>query len=409
MTSLPRSIKWRTILLFIFSLTIIFLIIISAIGILLFSLIIENELFETTASQLSTVLFASSLIGIGLLLLPIAWLSIQRLRGRDFKTVSFPIIQTWVWITIPGLWLFSIILATLFYDAPGAAWYVPFLHLLSIALPIYIIIRIGTNRLQLGSGHRAWSVFGTGMTLSPLLAAIVEIGLILIGVIIFAVFLGTNSNSFSAIESLVAQLERAPDIESTLILLGPYLNNPLTLLAALAFLSFIIPVIEEILKSIGVLLIVDRITSNAQGFALGVLSGAGFAFTESLFASITPDDTWGITLGMRGISSGMHMLASGLVGWGIAAARLDKQYLKLIGLTILAIVLHGLWNAGAVFTVAGGLRISLSTSEFDLVGPLMTIAGVGLLLVLMGIIVVALFLINRYFHRSENKDEVVVV
>ncbi len=59
----------------------------------------------------------------------------------------------------------------------------------SIALPIYLIIRIGINRIPLGSSQRAWSVFGSGMTLSPLLAIIAEGIVIVFGLIAFGVYI----------------------------------------------------------------------------------------------------------------------------------------------------------------------------------------------------------------------------
>jgi hypothetical protein len=128
---------------------------------------------------------------------------------------------------------------------------------------------------------------------------------------------------------------------------------------------------------------------------MGVLSGAGCALAESLSASLTADETWGITLGVRAISGSMHILATGLIGWGIAYARLEKRYLRLAGMTILAILLHSVWNAGAVFSVAGGLRIMLAMPDFDILGTLMTAGGVGLIFVLTGSMVFAFFVINQ--------------
>ena len=53
------------------------------------------------------------------------------------------------------------------------------------------------------------------------------------------------------------------------------MKNPLTLVVGLVFLSFLVPIIEEIAKSLGVWLVADRLAFPAQGFALGVLAGAG--------------------------------------------------------------------------------------------------------------------------------------
>ena len=156
------------------------------------------------------------------------------------------------------------------------------------------------------------------------------------------------------------QIEQAPDIDRMIYLVGPYLKSPLTLLAALTFLSFLVPIIEESAKTLGVWLVFSRIATPAQGFAIGVLSGAGFALAESLSASLTADGSWAVTLGVRAISGSMHMLASGLAGWGIAYARLEKRYVRMVGMLLLAMFLHSAWNAGAVFSVWGGARTMLA-------------------------------------------------
>lgn len=394
MDTRPSATDWRSILLLIFSLSGTLMAVSVAIGSLIFTALNGSFFLETNTTPLVTTLTASSLIAIGLLLLPVAWLSLGRLRGREFETFSLPALRPWAWIIIPGIWLLLITIATLFRAGPGASLYVPLLHFFSIALPVYLVLRIGINRIPLGSSQRAWGVFGSGMTLSPTLAIIAEGIVILLGLILFGVYLGLNPGKMFDIERLVNQIESAPDIESLVFLLGPLLKNPLTLLTALTLLSIFVPVIEETFKSLGVWLVADRLSTPAQGFALGALSGAGFALSESLLASVTADDTWAITLTMRALSGAMHMLAAGLVGWGIAYARLEKRYFRLFGLMSLAMLLHGAWNAGAVLTAAGGVGIMLSMPDFDIFSSILMLGGMGLIFILTTGVFVALFVLN---------------
>ena len=394
MDSQPRGSDWRAILLLIFSLSGALLAVSAAIGSLVLMAVNESMLQEVAPSPLANILTASTMIAIGLLLLPVAWLSLGRLRGREFEMFSFPPLRPWTWVILPAFWLLITTLATLFHDSPGASWFAPFLHFFAIAIPLYVIVRIGINRIPLGSSLRAWGVFGSGMTLSPALSVIAEGIVVIFGLIVFGVYLGLNPAKVFDIERLVNQIQQAPDMESLVFLAEPFLKNPLTLLIALVLLSIFVPVIEEIFKSVGVWLVADRFNTPAQGFALGVLSGAGFALAESLFASVTADDTWALTLAMRAISSAMHMLAAGLVGWGIAYARLEKRYLRLFGMMFLAMLLHGAWNAGAVFTTAGGVGIILSMPDFDIFSSIMMIGGVGLLFLLISGMFVALFMLN---------------
>jgi RsiW-degrading membrane proteinase PrsW (M82 family) len=394
MESKPNSTAWRSILLIIFGAGGGLLFIISGIGILIITAINEQIVLETNVTPLIMTLVASTLIAIGLLLLPVTWLSLQRLRGVEFSPLVLPPLRLWAWIAIPSLWLLSITLATLYQGLPSANWFTPFLHFLSIALPIYLVLRVSINRIPLGSSQRAWGVFAAGMSLSPLLAFIAEITVVALAVFAVAFYLGMNPELMASVERLVAQIQHAPNMDSLVYVIGPLLKNPLTLLAALIFLSFLVPVIEESAKSLGVWLVADLLQTPAQGFAMGVLSGAGFALAESLSASLTADSSWAFTLSVRAISSSMHMLATGLFGWGIAYARLEKRYLRLVGMTMLAILLHAAWNAGAVFTVAGGVSVMLSMPDIDFLGSLMSLGGISLLFVLMAGMIVAFFVLN---------------
>ena len=394
MHSQPSGSDWRSILLLIISLSGTVLAIVAAIGTLILMAVNDTFLMEAAPSLLAMILNASSLVAIGLLLLPVAWLSLERLRGREFKTISLLPLRPWTWTALLVLWLSVLTLANLFYDAPGSSWYAPFLHFLSIALPTYLIIRIAINRIPLGSSQRVWSVFGSGMTLSPMAAVVAECIVILLGLVVFGVYLALNPEKMLDIERLVNQLKQAPDLDSMVFLVGPFLKNPLTLLTALTLLSVFVPIIEETCKSLGVWLIADRLSFPAQGFAMGVLSGAGFALSESLFASVNADDTWAITLTMRAISGAMHMLAAGLLGWGIAYARLEKRYFRFFGMMSLAILLHGAWNAGVVFTIAGGVGVVLSMPNVDFWGSIMVLIGMGLLFLLMSGMLIALVLLN---------------
>jgi hypothetical protein len=105
---------------------------------------------------------------------------------------------------------------------------------------------------------------------------------------------------------------------------------------------------------------------------------------------------------MRAISGTMHMLTAGLTGWGIASARLEKRYLRLFGMMLLAMLLHSAWNAGAVLAMAGGVGVLLSTPDFSIFSSLLILAGAGLILVLISGIFVALFIINARLRTSSQ-------
>ncbi len=60
-------------------------------------------------------------------------------------------------------------------------------------------------------------------------------------------------------------------------------------MVALLFFSVFAPLVEETAKSLTAWTIFDHLSSPAQGFAIGALSGTGFGMVESLLASVQPD------------------------------------------------------------------------------------------------------------------------
>jgi RsiW-degrading membrane proteinase PrsW (M82 family) len=122
------------------------------------------------------------------------------------------------------------------------------------------------------------------------------------------------------------------------------------------------PFVEEILKGVGVVLIVliarDEVDDVMDGFVYGALCGLGFAIVEDVFyfVAVFGGDVAGVFQGffIRVIASGLysHVLYSGLVGMaiGIVVTRRDDRPLgarlsaaaPLAGAAVLG---HFLWNS----------------------------------------------------------------
>lgn len=408
MESQTRKADWRSILLLIFNLGGIALTFVTAISTLVMAFITQgtsSEFPNTSDSSLQMALIAGAIFAIGVLLTPAAWLSLQRVRGNHSSSLQLPSMHTWAWIVIIALWIAAIALAQFLYKSQGPIWFIPLMHFLSIALPVYLVVRIGVNHISLGSSQRAWGVFGSGMLLSPILAMFGEIIALFLFLLPAGLYLGANPDKMIHVQMIVEQIGSNPDIDNIFHLLEPFIMDPLLVILGLVFLGVLVPIIEETVKSIGVWLLSDRLESLAQGFALGLLSGAGFALAESLFATITPDDSWAINLSMRAFSGSMHMLASGLVGLGIAYARLEKRNLMLVSMTLLAMLLHGFWNTGAVLAAAGGLRAMVSMPDLDILGTLMALIGMGIIMILITGTIITLTLLNRRFRNTASITE----
>ncbi len=179
------------------------------------------------------------------------------------------------------------------------------------------------------------------------------------------------------------------------------MTSPLVLIAALLVFSVISPLIEETAKSLTVWAVFDRLSTPAQGFAIGAMSGAAFGLVESLFASSTPDGNWTTTLLVRGASTMMHIMSTSLTGWGIALFKTRKNVGAVIGMYALAMGLHGAWNASVVAITYGGLRYSMASGGRDVIAVGFIALGVMVLSVLCVGIPLSMATINWQFRKNE--------
>ena len=157
------------------------------------------NLFNPEASSDEVaVLFSYSVAGLLLfiLLLPSIILGIQRISGR-------PVSRSQTWDKILALlhpkkliWLYPILLLAGYWINNNSSfnWFLmPLLNVFALSLPIAWLVWAGSRRLAKGSLQRNWSVFGLGITVSPVLILLLEILFIVIGFFIIAFLLSVIS------------------------------------------------------------------------------------------------------------------------------------------------------------------------------------------------------------------------
>jgi hypothetical protein len=191
------------------------------------------------------------------------------------------------------------------------------------------------------------------------------------------------------------------DMQALMTALAPYLTNPLIILSILLFASVLTPLIEEAAKPAVVWFMGKQLRSPAEGFVLGALCGAGFAMLEGLMAASGATQLWGFGLAGRGAASLMHITGSGILGWGIASARLEKRYGRLALSYLASVSIHGLWNGAAILAVYGSLRVmAQNTLQLDLPNAALVVGGIGILILELVIMLTAFPLINRALRKS---------
>jgi hypothetical protein len=339
-----------------------------------------------------------------IVLIVCAWFVSQKVRGLEQaeNPFNFPY-AAWqmpaVVIVVGFVVLIGGVVA--FSELPVFGWILlPALTMLAIILPIWVLFGIGSNGLGLGPRWRFFAILGLGMTIGPLLTLVIE-GVSIVFLIISGVIylVASDSPLLEEFGNIVFLLEGETNPEVILELLSPYLTNPLMLGVGIGFIAVFVPLLEEMLKPLGVWLFARRIETPAQGFVLGMLSGAGFALLESLNASADGTVSWPVIVSVRGGASLLHIVTSGLVGWGIVSAFREKRFGRLAAAYLTAVLIHGVWNAAAVGTGITVLGESIGKPEWmfnylpALFCGLLTM-GVGMFAVLIAS--------NRRLRREEQ-------
>ncbi len=145
------------------------------------------------------------------------------------------------------------------------------------------------------------------------------------------------------------------------------------------------PIIEELAKGLGILLVVvfsQHFDNPTDGLVYGTAVGLGFAVTENLLYGLWTGSMMGqaqaesFVLGRTLFTAGVHALASSTVGAGLGLGRTTGRRFGAVGWAFLglvvAVALHGGWNLAL-------LRMS---SEAGWVFPTMILGPLYLVFVL---------------------------
>jgi len=333
-------------------------------------------------SPLPSFLLAGALAFSGLLLIPASIHSFRAMNARPDQPAALPPLRIGALLGILAIWIVAAVIAQVF-GGYGASWlFLPPLALAGMGIPVYLLFRLGVGGVGLGTRQRAWNVFGLGLVGGPALAGILELAVYLLLLLGGGIVLALKPDWQTTFTRLTTQLEQASTTDQILSLVSPYLMNPVVIILLLLVVAVVIPLVEELVKPVGVWLLRKRPPTPQEGFALGVISGAGFALLESLLAAASNDGVWGLAFVARVGGGVMHILNTGLMGWAIASCWQERRFGRLARTYGLVVFLHGLWNALTVGTIVGGLRVASSPQEMDLLGGALvgiSILGLGLL------------------------------
>ncbi|HET6598067.1 MAG TPA: PrsW family glutamic-type intramembrane protease [Anaerolineales bacterium] len=264
----------------------------------------------------------------------------------------------------------------------------PVLTILAIVFPLGALLVFAVQRLPLAARWQSWTVLGLGMTLTPILLLILEIGVAIILFAGFVAYISMQPELVNELQGVARQIMvLGPQSEATQDMLLPYLTTPSVMFVTLLYIAVLVPAIEELCKPLGVWLLADKLSSTAQGFTLGALSGAGYALVETIGVSGQVSE-WAVLLFTRIGTGLLHITTSALMGAAIVSAWRGRRYMRLIGTYTFVVLLHGLWNALAMlFTFSTLAEFLDQPGRLAAIQPwliaMMSLLAVGFFLVLV--------------------------
>ncbi|MFC2023623.1 PrsW family glutamic-type intramembrane protease [Chloroflexota bacterium] len=297
--------------------------------------------FGPEGDRLMVVTLGASFLALsGVLGLAMAWQAWQAIQGKPSGTFE---------IRRPGLVALLILCAmalgqlVLSLDLlPVLA--LPPLHVLATALPPILVLVLVARGLDLDSRWREVVLqLGSGAFLSTALALVLELVLV-VGLVLVLFAALVMYGGLEPLELLVEQLQD-PAVMQDPSALAPLVRSPLVVATVFLVAAVAIPIIEEVVKTVGVGLFSYKHPSRAESFLWGIACGAGFALAEGLFNSLGGLDSWGSVVLLRLGATLLHCLTGGLMGLAWYAIIAERRWARGLGLFVCSVSIHGFWNA----------------------------------------------------------------
>jgi hypothetical protein len=341
----------------------------------------------------------ASFIALGMGLgLPLAWQGLNSLRGRPSRLFRPPP----AWVLVP-IFVVAVILGqvVLTFDLVPALIFPPFYILAAILPPLFFLIFVGRSLAESSIRWRGVVLqLASGAFLATFGAFGVEAAFGLLAIVVVLVLAALIPGGDAWLPEL-SFLQDPYWLQSPESLYSPLLSPPILITLGIIVLV-VAPMIEELFKSLGVVMMRYRRPGKAQSFLWGLAGGAGFALSEALFNGTASLQGWAGVATMRVGATAMHCLGGGLMGLGWYYLFTTRRPWRLLGAYAAGVTLHSLWNVAA----SGMLVVSLSatspaTDEVGLALGGLAIVGLMALLSLLALFTILFILYLTRWLRTQ--------
>jgi hypothetical protein len=335
-----------------------------------------------------------------LLMIPSLVITILRMMGRPIPQWRGKSLTTII-ILLFVVWVAAIVTGSLLENNSLNWLILPPLEILAVGIPLLAYLAVGRNKLGLSHPQRNWGLVSFGAVITQPLILIAEIVLIAVLVGVGLAWVASQPNLLSEVEQLIMRLASAQTNPSVVMrIITPYLEDPRVVFIGVAVAAGLIPLLEELLKPLGIWLFIKRGFTPAEGFEMGLISGAIFALAESLTSLASINAGWGALVIGRAGTGLLHMVGSALVGWGLGMAWQEKKYIKLGAAYLAAVLMHSIWNIFGV--LAGFTQYYASDSLIFRLGDIAPLVLGVLIIVLFAILVIG----NRILRKEQISEKV---
>jgi hypothetical protein len=334
-----------------------------------------------------------------LLLLPSIYFAIIRLLGKELPARQMPDALN-IASVLMLLWPLVLALGIFLSRFERLSWLLmPPLHLLAVGIPLWWLVEVGRKKLPAGSPLRSWGLLSFGLIISPTVAILAEVMVILVVAIGVGFWLVSQPGISQQLSQTLLQLSDMQSQEDLALIrqsLQPYLQQPAVIFSLLSVFAVFVPLIEELIKPLALWTLAGRQLTPAEGFVGGLICGSAFALVESLgFLGAAASSDWVVQAVGRMGTGLLHVTTAGLMGWALASAWGKGQYLKL-GLTyLLAVGIHGVWNTfGLLLGLAPQFSSTAAPISIPFAAQMGTIAPI-----VLGILMAVLLLLLAFSNR----------
>lgn len=354
----------------------------------------QYSLTPEESSQFMNILWV--LLAVALLTIPSIITSIRALAGF---TPRHPIRHKFLLATVGFLIVLTIIFSgNLLNSSSIPQWLSSVINVLTILVPIWWFLELGRLRLSNGSAQRQWGLFVFSTYVSLPVIIIVEIIVLGFGVLFGALWL-IQQPEFAPILSQFGDpfIFDPAALEYLSFDFLPLLTRPGLIAVVGAFVVLIIPLLEELLKPLGIWLLHKRNLTPVDGFTIGMICGAAFAVLESLFSisAVMPGERMFVMVGRIGTGL-LHIFTAGINGWALASTWQDSKYIR-VGITYFAsVIVHGTWN---LFAMLLGLHM-VGNELPQIVDPRLSGIAVWFLPLLTMVLLISMIGFNLHLRRQ---------